>query len=192
MTALPIVRVNNDWPNVPSHNYTGPNEVGIIMTMLDSIRPRRMIEFGTNEGRTTRQILNGIKSVEYYLGVDVPFSHQMPITGQQSEVPRQPAHLVADDPRFELVLRFSGKSDEELFAGRASFDAAFIDGDHSYAGVMTDYRLARRLVRKGGLILFHDYTNPTVDVTKALEDLYQNEHRGLSHISGTWLAFEFL
>jgi predicted O-methyltransferase YrrM len=35
-------------------------------------------------------------------------------------------------------------------------DALFIDGDHSYEGVLTDWLLYSPLVRKGGLVAFHD------------------------------------
>jgi predicted O-methyltransferase YrrM len=35
-------------------------------------------------------------------------------------------------------------------------DVLFIDGDHTYDGVKADYQMYRPLVRKGGLIAFHD------------------------------------
>jgi predicted O-methyltransferase YrrM len=43
---------------------------------------------------------------------------------------------------------------------RIRYDAAFIDGDHSYENASFDLRLARRVVRPGGWILAHDYTFP--------------------------------
>lgn len=38
------------------------------------------------------------------------------------------------------------------------FDLVFIDGDHTEHGARFDCRLARQLVRPGGLIAVHDYT----------------------------------
>lgn len=38
------------------------------------------------------------------------------------------------------------------------FDAAFIDGCHSYSGVKTDLDLVSKVVRKGGLLMGHDCT----------------------------------
>jgi predicted O-methyltransferase YrrM len=38
----------------------------------------------------------------------------------------------------------------------ASVDFLFIDGDHSFDGVAHDYWAYQRLVRPGGLIVFHD------------------------------------
>jgi predicted O-methyltransferase YrrM len=35
-------------------------------------------------------------------------------------------------------------------------DYLFIDGDHSYPGVKCDFEMYRPMVRKGGLVAFHD------------------------------------
>ncbi|MFD2879166.1 class I SAM-dependent methyltransferase [Paenibacillus rhizoplanae] len=35
-------------------------------------------------------------------------------------------------------------------------DLLFIDGDHSYGGVSSDYHMYRQLVSQGGIIAFHD------------------------------------
>jgi predicted O-methyltransferase YrrM len=59
----------------------------------------------------------------------------------------------------------------------ASFDAAFIDGDHSYEGASFDLRLARRVVKPGGWIVVHDYSFPgyngsgMLDVVRAVDEI---------------------
>ena len=35
-------------------------------------------------------------------------------------------------------------------------DALFIDGDHSYEGILADWLLYHPLVKKGGIVGFHD------------------------------------
>lgn len=40
--------------------------------------------------------------------------------------------------------------------GSRKLDLLFIDGDHSFAGVSTDFELYSRLVRPGGIIAMHD------------------------------------
>jgi protein-L-isoaspartate O-methyltransferase len=60
-----------------------------------------------------------------------------------------------------------------------TFDAVFVDGDHSYRGVASDIRALRGRVVPGGAVLFHDYTDPRNDdpahaafgVTAAVDDL---------------------
>ena len=44
---------------------------------------------------------------------------------------------------------------ESLLAGR-EIDVLFIDGDHSYEGVGTDYNLYSPLVKQSGMVVFHD------------------------------------
>jgi predicted O-methyltransferase YrrM len=42
------------------------------------------------------------------------------------------------------------------FLGREKVDLLFIDGDHTYEGVKKDFEMYSPLVRKGGIIAFHD------------------------------------
>lgn len=46
----------------------------------------------------------------------------------------------------------------EQFAGKSKkmFDYIYIDGDHSYKGVSTDYKLLWPRLRKNGFMVFHD------------------------------------
>ena len=64
----------------------------------------------------------------------------------------------------------------------------FIDGDHSAVGVLHDSELARALIRPGGIIVWHDYTNAAVEVTQVL-DHFAAEGWRISHFPGTWLAY---
>lgn len=41
-------------------------------------------------------------------------------------------------------------------------DLLFIDGDHSYEGAKQDFDLYFPIVKEGGLVVFHDYSFPTV------------------------------
>ena len=57
-----------------------------------------------------------------------------------------------------------------------TFDFAFIDGDHSYLGVLDDSRTAITLLRPGGMICWHDYSfRFRDDVVRALDHLRLEE-----------------
>jgi predicted O-methyltransferase YrrM len=51
-----------------------------------------------------------------------------------------------------------------------TIDLLFIDGDHTYKGVKQDYEMYSPLVKKGGMIVFHDICDhpamPDVEVMK--------------------------
>lgn len=180
---LPVVDLVRKWQTVSARMYMQPGEQEVLLTLADSVQPSSMIEIGVNEGRTALAVLQNIPTITRYLGVDAPPGYQFEIPLQQREQPDDPGHMVKHDPRFELILR----GDDAEITG--PFDVAFIDGDHGYASVLRDYSLARRLVRSGGIIIFHDYDNGTVQVTDALH-LIAEDGRLLNHVAGTWLVFE--
>ena len=65
------------------------------------------------------------------------------------------AQQVGRKPELVLLRGFSHEL-LPLFPA-ASFDAIYIDGDHSYDGVKTDLVIANHLVKPGGFICGHDY-----------------------------------
>ena len=55
-----------------------------------------------------------------------------------------------------------------------SLAAVFIDGDHAYSKVLQDLRVWERKVRRGGLVIGHDFSPPwMVEVARAVA-----RHRG--------------
>ena len=64
---------------------------------------------------------------------------------------RQHIELVLADSRQEQTV----ERVRQLFNGR-SVDFLFIDADHTYTGIRRDFQLYGPLVRRGGLIAFHD------------------------------------
>ena len=47
-------------------------------------------------------------------------------------------------------------------------DVLFIDGDHSYEGARMDFEMYSKLVRKGGIIAFHDIVKQNKEVNKKI------------------------
>jgi len=168
----------------PYSRYLGGGEVVILIALLRAVSPKAMIEFGCNDGTTARRVLDHVHSIERYIGIDAERGHRTTLKCQQSEVPLIPGRNARDDSRFVLIQKDSrtlGESFDE------PCDAVFIDGDHSYDGVMNDSAIASRLLRPGGVIIWHDYGNPAVEVTTALDHLHANDWP-IVHIAGTWLA----
>jgi predicted O-methyltransferase YrrM len=160
-----------------------PGEQEVLLALLDQVTDlETMIEIGVNLGITARAILQHMPTIQRYVGIDVAPGYQFELPAQESERPTIPGVLARHDPRFHLVLRGEGLPD--------SCDAIFIDGDHGYHSVMNDSNWAAEIVRPTGMIVWHDYGNPAVEVTKALDQLH-DEGRKLWHVEGTWIAFEW-
>jgi len=63
----------------------------------------------------------------------------------------QKIHLIRADSHDPETLK-----EVKKILGDELIDFLFIDGDHSYEGVKKDFEMYSSLVRKGGIIAFHD------------------------------------
>jgi hypothetical protein len=61
---------------------------------------------------------------------------------------------------LELVTFVQGDSATEIARLPGRFDTVFIDGEHSYAGVMRDLRALEGRIELGGVAMFHDCFHP--------------------------------
>lgn len=129
-------------------NYS---EFACWLAVLETITPTRGIEIGTLFGGTAALTLAAIPSLERFVTVD-------------SDDRREMLALALRDYGSRLVTIVGDSRDESTrmevkraMAGRAA-DFLFIDGDHSYDCVTSDFVRYRALVRSGGLIAVHDIT----------------------------------
>jgi predicted O-methyltransferase YrrM len=165
--------------------YLNAHETATLLTLVQSVAPRVMIEFGCNQGVTAKWMLDNVPTLERYIGIDVPPEHFPTLPCQRAEVPISAGWYAAADPRFFLLTSPS----QTLRTGHLEpCDAVFIDGDHSEAAVRHESLLARQLLRRPGIIVWHDYNNPAVEVTHALERL-ESEGWDINYVDNSWLAF---
>lgn len=67
-------------------------------------------------------------------------------------LPTQKLHLIrGDSHKPEMLAQL-----KSMLPGDGKVDFLFIDGDHTYNGVKSDFEMYSGLVRPGGLIVFHD------------------------------------
>jgi predicted O-methyltransferase YrrM len=167
-------------------NYLSSYETAIVATLVNEVQARVMIEFGCNDGRTAKALLRGVPSLERYIGIDVEPGHRPALSCQNQETPTLAGIYAAADPRFLVLLKDSRMlTADDLEA----CNAVFIDGDHGKAAVEHDSRLARELLRPGGVMIWHDYGNGAVQVTEVLDRLHDDEGWPIARIGETWLAF---
>ncbi|MEM5811461.1 MAG: class I SAM-dependent methyltransferase [Candidatus Aenigmatarchaeota archaeon] len=91
-----------------------------------------------------------------------------------------------DNQKIYLIRRNSHKketlSEVKKILGEEELDFLFIDGDHSYYGVKKDFEMYGQLVRRGGIIAFHDivkgnpkYAGDVWKFWKKIKNNYKNK-----------------
>jgi hypothetical protein len=93
----------------------------------------------------------------------------------------------AFERKVEQLYGDSKRFDETPFAGRC--DLVFVDGSHAYSYVRSDSEKALRMVRPGGVVVWHDYRGRrrgTAGVFRHLNELRRS--LPLVHLRGTSLV----
>lgn len=166
-----------------------------IARHVRDIGARRVLEIGAFQGETTRVLVDTVAEVGGSVVVIDPmrWSSEIVRNGIVRHTARLPRVLatierwldratyepafwrnVGGRTRTGIHLYRSLSSDPRLLANPdpilQSFDAVFIDGDHSHAGALLDLERWGGRVRDGGLVLVHDATRRFPGVLRAIED----------------------
>jgi len=144
-----------------------PSELTALGEILAERRPERALEIGTAHGGTLFFLTRLASPRATIASVDLPEGK----FGGGYSIKRQRLYQRFARRRQRLhLLRGDSHSAEMFERVKASFgsqplDYLFIDGDHRYEGVKSDFEMYGPLVRKGGLIAFHDIVDgPPEDV----------------------------
>jgi predicted O-methyltransferase YrrM len=134
------------------------SEIRGAMEAIEKRKPRRVLEIGTAHGGTFFLLSRAAHPDATLISVDLPggkwgggYSAWKTGIFRRMLLPGQSAHFIranSQDPSSKELVK--------AMLGKALLDVLFIDGDHSYEGVSHDFLLYRDLVRRGGLIVFHD------------------------------------
>ena len=160
---------------------------------------KTIFEFGTATGKTAyllaRNAPDDAKVVTLTLGPNQLDSYRE-ASGDSSEALK----LAIQESKYDAFY-YGGTGEEskikQLFGDSKVFDEQpyaeqcdliFIDGSHAYSYVKSDTDKALRMIKPGGVILWHDYRGPrhTRDVFRALNEL--NQRLRLRRIKGTSLV----
>jgi len=136
-----------------SSRFFGPHqletEIGGLLAWVESLAPKMVCEIGTAMGGTTYLLGQSLPTVTHVIGIDLFVRRK-----------RRLRHFMRSNQQLELVdgSSYAPETAERVkrhLAG-TKLDLLFIDGDHSYDGVVKDFSLYRHFVRDGGVIVFHD------------------------------------
>jgi len=134
-------------------------EIAELLRILKSLNPRICLEIGTAGGGTLFLFAQMANPGATLISIDLPGgpfgggypAWKIPLYKSFARYTTQRIHLLRADSHNPNTLR----KVREILAGKP-LDFLFIDGDHTYEGVRRDFEMYSPLVRKGGMIAFHD------------------------------------
>lgn len=135
-----------------------PEDFGQVLPFISAINPSVIVDIGTYKGGSAR-LFNELFKPDILITIDdkaraeIDFCHYL--SGSLSQSPGT-VQTVKD------------------ILGDSPIDLLFIDGGHRYDEVKGDFELYSRLVRNGGIVLFHDIYNNvsgSVDVPRFWDEI---------------------
>ena len=139
----------------------------------------RVVELGTNYGRTTRflsRICEEVITVDLFEGTlkAYPAGHG-PIDYRQGwKISEQETRAgLAPFTNVKIITADSRQAARDILEN--SVHCLFIDADHSGASVAADFEAWKNKVRPGGYVLFHDYSAGFPDLRAFVDGIPENE-----------------
>jgi predicted O-methyltransferase YrrM len=189
---------------LPEAKYQNGNtsffELIIICLICANVKPKRVLEFGTFNGRTTINIASNTPDDAEIITVDLPKrdmkNTKFALEGVNEEdehdelgyVGKQIKLYQKYDPKIKNKIKqlWMDTAQFPIDAYRKHFDFIFVDASHTYENCLNDTKTAMQCIRDKGYILWHDY-NGWPGVTKALDEYYNDssDKYNYAHIKGT-------
>jgi predicted O-methyltransferase YrrM len=133
-------------------------EIRALLRLLAKKKPKFVLEIGSQKGGTLFLFSKVSKQDALIISIDlpggfygggypiwkIPLYKSFALSYQKIMLVRENSHFLPTRQLIETIL------------GGHELDFLFVDADHSYEGVKLDFQMYSSLVRKGGLIAFHD------------------------------------
>jgi predicted O-methyltransferase YrrM len=136
-----------------------PEEFKSFACYVKSHNPKVIVEIGTKKGGSFF-IWSRFLKPSHLISIDLPGG----IHGGGFPKQKIPflKFFLSDDKQAKVSVILGNSQKPETFKklqsilGGQEIDFLFIDGDHRYEGVKSDFETYKKLVKPGGLIGFHD------------------------------------
>ncbi|UCH23876.1 MAG: class I SAM-dependent methyltransferase [Deltaproteobacteria bacterium] len=150
-----------------------PWEIEELYKIILELAPRRVLEVGTARGGTLYLWTQAAAPDATIVSVDLPEGEfggaypacRIPFYGTFARF-EQKLHLLRDDSHKVQTI----KKVIEIFDNNP-IDFVFIDGDHTFEGVKTDFLNYGPMVRPGGIVALHDIL-PRYDLSEIQVDRF--------------------
>lgn len=168
------------FSETPRHGWNSePDVCEFIGSLIKMQGAKAVLEIGVFEGETSIKMIDALPQGGYYAGIDINDhrKHKLERSG-----------VAVDFILGESIKVIKGMP-------REHFDFIFVDGDHSWANILLEFKEIERVIAKGGVIAYHD-TLHIPDVAELMRyvnhykynvvTLNTSEGRGLSILQKLW------
>lgn len=126
------------------HEWSAEEEVGnVLAALIKCHKASNVLELGTLEGYTTQFMINAVNEIGgTFTSVDV------------------------EDKRSQQIKDLMDESNHKFLTGsslqvctslpRAGYDLIYVDTIHEWHHALPEFRLVDRLIKDGGLLVYHD------------------------------------
>jgi predicted O-methyltransferase YrrM len=139
-------------------------DMRVLLALVNMHRPKRVLDFGINEGSTAAFILDHCPWIEEWVGIDL-IPEKFP---ERGIVPKQAGWKAAKHPQLKIVLTdetvgdFKQKMEKHIAGDRCCgvdvkvFDLAILDANHEEWPTQRDTEACECFLKPGGLKVWHD------------------------------------
>jgi predicted O-methyltransferase YrrM len=128
-------------PQPQRHGWNSEVDVAdFLAALISMVGAKRVLEIGVFEGETSIKIIEAMPNGSYYVGND--------ITNYRKHVLKKSGVVV--DLLMGKSINVMSQFEDEFF------DLIFVDGDHSWANILPEFKEVERIISKTGVIAYHD------------------------------------
>ena len=124
-------------------------EIRTLMNLTHQMKAQTVVEIGGYKGGSLFLLAQSSAVPSTIISIDIAYTLLQRLAYKLFAKPGQRIKCIAGDSKKQV------RRVQRALAGR-KIDLLFIDGDHSFLGVVSDYALYSPLVKPGGVIAFHD------------------------------------
>ena len=149
-------KVKIDFPKRARIGHVTPKEEKILTKITKSINPKKVFEIGTFDGLTSTNIANNTNAEIFTL--DLP-NNKTSVKLKRDKINDYVVKnkKVGSKIKIDKINQLLGDSATFNFSKYQGFDLCFIDGSHTYDYCKNDSKKAFKIVKSGGIIIWHDY-----------------------------------
>jgi predicted O-methyltransferase YrrM len=166
--------------------------LNILTNLLDI---KKYVEIGVHNGTSMSYVVSNNKRIECY-GIDLFESTIKQYHNDKLTYDRTLSNIEKNNKGDSVIRLIKGNSfnnetiDNLLsYIDKESIDLLFIDGDHSFKGVSSDFNNYEKFLKSGGVIVIDDYNKRWPDVVKFCDN---NIDRNIFEILGVFKDNEMI